>query len=286
MNATTDDGRLLPVGSTIQRRVRDYQIAFDRVRIEPGPYYINHDLLTIAVTDMPLYGYARVNSKPPVTAVGPEASYTLLRPGDHINGLTEHVVDFEVLLICQKFIERPDAATFVRGQEFDGPQIRRPLSPLLANAWSSLRQLIDSGHAVDGIIDLILAIIVFETRQQPADEQQKRSAALDAALAFIDNNLGEPIDVKSVAAAANLSEFYFNRLFREFCQTSVYQFLLERRLDRARQLLASGEQPISAIAQECGFSSQSHLTHTFGQKYGVTPAQYRTRSQNRAGADK
>jgi len=54
-----------------------------------------------------------------------------------------------------------------------------------------------------------------------------------------------------------------------------HQYVMSRRVARARRLLEEGELPITAIAAETGFASQSHLTDLFRREVGVTPRAYR-----------
>jgi AraC family transcriptional regulator len=67
---------------------------------------------------------------------------------------------------------------------------------------------------------------------------------------------------------------------------SPHRYVLAARLDLARKLLTQTTFPISRIAEECGFSSQSHLTASFRAAHSTTPAQYRAhtrKSSQRAG---
>jgi len=59
--------------------------------------------------------------------------------------------------------------------------------------------------------------------------------------------------------------------------------VLAARLDLARKLLTQSTLPISRIAEECGFSSQSHLTASFRVAHSTTPAQYRSHVRKAAG---
>ncbi|ABW27088.1 AraC transcriptional regulator domain protein [Acaryochloris marina MBIC11017] len=56
---------------------------------------------------------------------------------------------------------------------------------------------------------------------------------------------------------------------------SPFQYLLQQRVERAKQLLKQTDQPIVDIAFECGFSSHSHLSRQFRQVTGMTPKVYR-----------
>jgi AraC family transcriptional regulator len=59
---------------------------------------------------------------------------------------------------------------------------------------------------------------------------------------------------------------------------SPYQYVMEKRVERARHLLQSTEMPISEIALLCGFSSQQHLTSTLTSKLGQSPQKIRLNS--------
>jgi AraC family transcriptional regulator len=78
-----------------------------------------------------------------------------------------------------------------------------------------------------------------------------------------------------LAGAAALSPVYFARQFKLATGLAPYQYLLKARVSRARRLLASGELPIAAVALDCGFCHQQHLTRVFRRHCGLSPAAYR-----------
>lgn len=88
---------------------------------------------------------------------------------------------------------------------------------------------------------------------------------------FIDAHLGEPIGVAEMAAAAGLSPWHFARRFRAGAGVAPHGYLVRRRMDRARELIADGELPLAAIALASGFSSQAHMTTAFRRHLGRTP---------------
>jgi AraC family transcriptional regulator len=90
----------------------------------------------------------------------------------------------------------------------------------------------------------------------------------------IDASLHRHITLQELAAVAGLSEFHLQRMFSLSCGVSPHGFILNRRIDRARIMLA-GREPIAQIAPACGFSSQSHLTRMFKAVTGTTPSAYR-----------
>ncbi|MCB1708076.1 MAG: helix-turn-helix domain-containing protein [Halioglobus sp.] len=102
---------------------------------------------------------------------------------------------------------------------------------------------------------------------------------LQSVLAHIRDHLGEDLSVATLAALAGVSITHFRRLFQEAMGTPPHRYVLATRLEEARKLLATTQLPIARIADECGFSSQSHFTACFGTAHASTPAEYRNQLQ-------
>jgi AraC-like DNA-binding protein len=81
--------------------------------------------------------------------------------------------------------------------------------------------------------------------------------------------------IEEIANACNLSRSYFIRAFRETTHRTPHQWLLEQRIDRARDLLKHSDSSLTEIAMTCGFSDQSHFTRTFSQLVGMPPGMWR-----------
>jgi len=94
-------------------------------------------------------------------------------------------------------------------------------------------------------------------------------------LDYIDAHLSSEITLADLAELVGMSQFHFGRLFKQSLGLSPYQYLLQQRVERAKQLLKQTDQPIAAIALECGFNSHSHLGRKFRQLTGMTPKAYR-----------
>ncbi|MEN5424973.1 helix-turn-helix transcriptional regulator [Stenotrophomonas pennii] len=99
-------------------------------------------------------------------------------------------------------------------------------------------------------------------------------AAVRRAQAFMESNLGQPIDVVQIAAAACVSRFHLARLFRSATGLSPTGWLRQRRIDQARHWLREGSQPVGRIASELAFFDQSHFTRTFRAATGCSPRCY------------
>jgi AraC family transcriptional regulator len=100
-------------------------------------------------------------------------------------------------------------------------------------------------------------------------------AALRRVQLFVEANLERPIRLADLAARAGLSAFHFARAFRisTGCPPRVY--VEQRRVARAKALIAESARPLAEVAVETGFGTQSRLTTTFRRHTGFTPAAYR-----------
>ncbi|HEY6327924.1 MAG TPA: AraC family transcriptional regulator [Blastocatellia bacterium] len=101
---------------------------------------------------------------------------------------------------------------------------------------------------------------------------------LKEVLSYIEDNLAQDISLRDVAAVARLSVSHFNRMFRESEGLPLHQYLIQRRVERAKTLLADGKLPISQIALESGFAHQSHLAYHMRRAVGISPRRFREES--------
>lgn len=95
-------------------------------------------------------------------------------------------------------------------------------------------------------------------------------------LDYMNDRLDQDIKLVDLAALLDMSQFHFSRLFKQSIGTTPYQYLMQQRIERAKQLLRQTDRPIIDIAFQCGFNSHSHLSKQFRQLTGMTPKAYRT----------
>jgi AraC family transcriptional regulator len=91
----------------------------------------------------------------------------------------------------------------------------------------------------------------------------------------IDSHLRTTIRMSALAAVTGLSTSYFFYAFRSTLGESPYRYVVKRRIQYAQSQMLSTDDPLAAIALECGFSDQAHLTRSFKQLVGITPAVWR-----------
>lgn len=100
-----------------------------------------------------------------------------------------------------------------------------------------------------------------------------RRAAI--AEAYIRDHLNEDISLGRLAAVVGLTPSHFLRAFRDSFGMPPHAYVLNRRLEKAKALLADRTMPITAIALATGFGGSSHFATAFKKSVGVTPSRYR-----------
>ena len=101
--------------------------------------------------------------------------------------------------------------------------------------------------------------------------------SLDAILQFIDDHLDQPLSVDELAARAYLSRYHFIRRFQRAYQQTPHQYVMNRRLAKAKELLANSELPVTTICLAVGFESLGSFSTLFRQVVGWPPSVYRAR---------
>jgi AraC-like DNA-binding protein len=92
---------------------------------------------------------------------------------------------------------------------------------------------------------------------------------------FVSKSAGPSL--AQMAAAAHLSAYHFARQFKRATSLPPHQYVILRRVERAKQLLQAGiALSLAEVALRTGFSDQSQFTHHFKRLVGVTPGQFRT----------
>lgn len=92
---------------------------------------------------------------------------------------------------------------------------------------------------------------------------------------FIAENLEEDLSLTDIASVAELSQYHFARAFRKTVGMTPQQYVMQQRIERAKQLLSNAELPIVEISLRTGFENQSHFTTLFRKFTKLTPKSWR-----------
>lgn len=103
---------------------------------------------------------------------------------------------------------------------------------------------------------------------------------LRTAIDYIETHLQGDLSIELIAAVVNMSSFRLARGFKKATGRSPHQFIVERRIERAKDLLRSTDRKLVFIARTVGFATPSHFTAVFKQRCNVTPTGYRDQARD------
>lgn len=92
---------------------------------------------------------------------------------------------------------------------------------------------------------------------------------------FIEENLDRDLELAEIAQAVDLSPYHFARSFKQTTGFTPIQFLMQRRIETAKRLLAESEAPLVDVGLSVGFKNQSHFSTLFRKLTSMTPKAYR-----------
>jgi transcriptional regulator GlxA family with amidase domain len=100
---------------------------------------------------------------------------------------------------------------------------------------------------------------------------------LQAVRAFMDEHFDEPLSLDELAQQAHFSRYHFIRLFHRFFYETPHQYLIRKRLEKAKYLLANSSLSVTDICFAVGFESMGSFSLLFHQTVGWPPSVYRAR---------
>lgn len=160
----------------------------------------------------------------------------------------------------------------------------RQTDPLIYNILQALKADLESDGNGDGFYadSLATAMSAHLLRHYAARKHQIReyedglsSYKLKQAIEYLNEHLGEKLSLEAIALELKISQYYFCRLFKQSLGISPHQYLIQQRVERAKQLLRHPELTVTHVAMECGFANHSHFAKYFRQRTGISPKQFR-----------
>ncbi|AFZ36576.1 transcriptional regulator, AraC family [Stanieria cyanosphaera PCC 7437] len=101
------------------------------------------------------------------------------------------------------------------------------------------------------------------------------SNRLKKAIEYINENLSEDIGLVDIADKLGMSQYYFCRLFKKSTGITPHAYMIQQRIEKAKQLLKQSKLTINEIAIECGFANPSHFARHFRKHTDLSPKQFR-----------
>jgi AraC-like DNA-binding protein len=111
--------------------------------------------------------------------------------------------------------------------------------------------------------------------QMPADFPLAVTRPIYTAFSLINADISTHIILKQLAKKAGTNEYHLKRGFREIFNTSVYQYLLECRMNKAELLVRNSTIPQKDIAVQCGYETPAGFVTAFRKHFGKPPGEWR-----------
>lgn len=186
-------------------------------------------------------------------------------------------VHFDADIVGRRLMEEIDPQKLKDPQLLFLDQRVMTLAGLIATEIANpdpLHDLYGDGLALALVID-VLKMLKTPSRKRGALAGWQLKRVTD----FITENCLRNIRLQELADLAGLSQSHFSHSFKASTGMAPHEWQMNARLDRAKELLLSPDQPLTAIAADTGFSDQAHFTRAFRKHVGATPARWRKARQ-------
>ncbi|OBK63343.1 AraC family transcriptional regulator [Mycolicibacterium fortuitum] len=160
--------------------------------------------------------------------------------------------------------------------------------PLIHQMVERIYEVADRDDALaqlltDSVSETLRLLLTDMYTVDPPQRAEHRPDVLDAPtrskiIEFLEDGMDSEITLEMLAQQAKMSVGGFIKAFRAAFHTTPYQYLLDRRIERAKSLLLTTQQTVAEIASSVGFSTPSHFATAFRHRVGISPSIYRHRS--------
>ncbi len=188
--------------------------------------------------------------------------------------------DVLFLALDPAFIHRTAVGLELDSNRIELVEQRRCTDPTLHHIAMALRAGIQTGDALDRMygeaLSTALAVHLLREYGAAVPGPKRRYGGLPReklvrAVEYIQDQLDTDLTVSGIAQAVYMSPYHFTRLFKESTGQSPYQYVVDARVRKAKNLLTTGKFTISEAAYHVGFVDQSHLTRHFKRVFGLPP---------------
>ena len=111
--------------------------------------------------------------------------------------------------------------------------------------------------------------------EQRTSTTEEYHRCVNIVIEYINNHLGEEIDLEKLAEISHFSPYHFHRIMKAFLHEPLGAFIVRTRIETAARLLRYSSMSVSDIAYQIGYGSPSSLSKIFKQFYGISPNEYR-----------
>ncbi|AQH04138.1 AraC family transcriptional regulator (plasmid) [Burkholderia sp. KK1] len=217
----------------------------------------------------------------------PAGVVQITAPGTRVSARFESAMDVLHLFVPQQVLAECHDDLFHRRHAgdivLDDPKLIR--DPALERLGQALAVCKTEGAAlgslfIDSMSLAIVSRLVARHFSTPVTRGREPSALpqwrINRVSEFVDAHLAENISLADIAASTGLTRMHFAAQFRRATGMRPHEYLLQKRIERAQELLRTSKHSMLDVALGCGFRSQAHFTTVFKRLVGATPKHWQT----------
>lgn len=218
-----------------------------------------------------------------VATKGTRGNLCITPAGQPISAVWERKIDNLMMTFDAPYIDRAAVENgFAGGFEFR--EVYKDQDPLIQHLGLTLLEDADSETPsgrlfTDSLLQTLTLHLLTNYGTSKAPKQSVIGGLsghnLRRVKEFIAENLDADLSLAEIANIADLSQFHFARAFRKSTGLTPQQFLMQQRIERAKELLAKEDLPIVEVSLRTGFKNQSHFTSLFRKFTRFTPKMWR-----------
>ncbi|MEO4006025.1 AraC family transcriptional regulator [Flavobacterium sp. CAU 1735] len=154
------------------------------------------------------------------------------------------------------------------------PQMNRIISEIINSKHSGLlKRLFIESKAIE-----LFMLQVAQLEQQSSEKKQSMKAQdiekIHYARTLLEQNISNPYTLVELAHEVGLNDFKLKKGFKEVFNTTVFGYLHELRMQKAKHLLLDQKRTIAEVADYCGYEYVQHFITAFRKKFGITPGKF------------
>lgn len=218
-----------------------------------------------------------------VSSLGSKNNFCITPAGQQISARWNEPIDNMGISLAEDFV-----STFALenglAQKIEFIEVYEQKDPLVQNIGLSLLKNAETDNPAGQLYsDSLINTLVFHLLtnyttaafSQPAVTGGLSGYKLRLVTEFINEHLDKDLGLNEIAAVAELSPFHFSRAFRRSTGKTPQQYLMQQRVEHAKELLARPELPLVEVGLRSGFKNQSHFTTLFRKYTRLTPRNWR-----------
>ncbi|MGB1139951.1 MAG: AraC family transcriptional regulator, partial [Halioglobus sp.] len=173
---------------------------------------------------------------------------------------------------------------YLAGPDPDVPATGIGVSPQLVGLFNGLLAVRRTGYSTRAFINAanqlrhLLTTVGLMTRGARADRQA--SLDLEQLQGFMVENISQPLDLDTLAAAANLSKYHFSGKYKALTGYSPMKHFTNMKMEHACQLLDTTPMSVKEVASALGYDDPLYFSRVFSSTVGMSPRAYRSSVRN------